>query len=252
MYRLSASNSSQWMNCHAATDLPTVFPGFELPVSDTPASRRGTDIHTILAAAIAFGTKQDLDDIVAMLSYVNDLLKTRRFNVLVEHQMMLSWMQNPAQTTADVILYLSDELHVIDHKAGSLIVDPDDPQLKSYGAAARALGLAPKATGVWLHVNQPKAKNQVKCWVSNEELDAFVAEQQRHEQELLAGDLTFGPTHKACLFCPANPLSRGAKGTVFCGQAIRPTSQWSATDMLHLIQAQNDTVRTTPREDDEL
>ena len=96
------------------------------------------------------------------------------------------------------------------------------------------------------------AKNQVKVWLSNRELDKFVAEQQRHEQELLAGDLSFGPHYKACLFCPANPMSRGAKSTVFCGQAIRPTSQWSATDILHLVQVQNDTVRTTPREDDEL
>ena len=252
MYRLSASYSSQWMNCHAATDLETALPGFELTRSDTPASTRGTNMHAILAAAIAFGTKSDLDDIVQMLSYVNDLWATRRFNVLVEHKMSMAWMKDPAWTTADVILYLVDELHIIDHKAGSIVVDPDDPQLKSYGAAARALNLAPKAKGVWLHVNQPKAKNQVKVWISNEELDAFIAEQQRHEEELLAGDLSFGPQHKACQFCPANPMSRGAKGNVLCAQAIRPANRWSDTDLLHLIQVQEDNVRSTPRIEDEL
>ena len=240
------------MSCHASTDLETVLPGFTLPISDTPASTRGTNIHAILAAAIAFGTRQDLDDIIQMLSYVNDLWATRRFNILVEHKMTMAWMKDPSWTTADVIMYLVDELHIIDHKTGGIAVQPDAPQLLSYGAAARALCLAPKAKGVWLHVNQAKGKNHVKYWVSNEELDAFVAEQQRHEEELLAGDLAFGPSHDACKFCPANPMSRGARGTVLCPVAIRPANRWSETDLLHLIQAQDDSVRKGPRVEDEL
>ena len=252
MYRLSASNSDQWMSCHAATDLETALPGFVLTQSDTPASTRGTNIHIILAAAIAFGTKQDLDDIVSMLSYVNDLWATRRFNVLVEHKMPMSWMKDPAQTTADVIFYLTDEIHVIDHKAGAIPVNPDANQLITYGAAVWSLKLAPKAKGVWLHVNQPKAKNQVKYWISVEEIEKFIAEQQRHEAELLAGDLSFGPDYKACQFCPVNPMSRGARGSVFCKVAIKPANRWSPSDLQHLIQMQEDDVRTTPREDDDL
>lgn len=75
----------------------------------------------------------------------------------------------------------------------------------------------------------------------------------RHEQELLAGDLSFGPKYKACLFCPANPGGRGAKSLqVTCDSAIRTSRSWSKTDQALLAEKANDSVRTSPREDDPL
>lgn len=241
------------MSCHAASNLEAALPGYQPVDSGSPAASRGTDIHAVLAAALVVGTNADLKDIIKMLQYVADLRDSRRFNMLVEHKMWMSWMQDPSQTTADVVLYLMDEIHIIDHKAGSIVVDPDAPQLITYAAAALSEGLAPKAEGVWLHVNQPRANNQVKTWISRKEVERFIQEQKRHEEEMAAGDLSFGPSYKACLFCPANPASRGAKGnSVFCNVAIRPARSWSSEDLTHLIQAQADHVRSGPREDDEL
>lgn len=253
MKKLSASNASQWMSCHASTDLEAAIPGFVATKDETFAASKGTAMHDVLALALDVGTNRDLQDIVSMLDYVAELRKERRFKMLVEYQMLTSWMVRPSVTTADVILYLQDELHVIDHKTGGTVVDPDSPQLLTYAAAAMAEGLAPKAEGVWVHVNQPRADNQVKTWISRADIALFVAEQMEHERQILAGDLAFGPSPAACTFCMANPASRGSVGKgelckVAAGKAYRLDNQ----DKEFFVALQNAPLMQRPRVLDEL
>lgn len=237
------------MSCHASTDLPAALPGFEFPDDRSMAASRGDDIHEMLAQVIGYGTRKDLGDIVKMLSYVNDIMSRRRFNVLTEHKMKMTWLQAGTKTTADVILYTQDELHVIDHKTGSIPVMPNCTQLLTYGAAAMRQGFSPKAKGVYLHVNQPTGDNQVSYFALNEELEQLIAEQTRHEAEILAGDLSFGPSDAACLFCPASPFKFGVKANITCEVATPPKRVLSAADQTYLSQRQSHTMTGARRDD---
>ena len=244
------------MVCHAATDLEAALPGF-IPPEDTGtvASRKGDDIHKVLASALSVGNNTDLKDIISMLNYVAFVRDQRKFSMLIEHRMLTLWMQKPVLTTADVILYTRDELHIIDHKSGSGLVDPQCRQMFTYAAAALYEGLAPKATEVVLHINQPRANNQTSYSVSREDLMAFIELQKYHEKQLLAGDLTFTPMHAACLFCPANPNGRGAKGSgTMCAAAVKPRPIWTngEQDSGYAAQPYDDSLPTMPQAKDDL
>lgn len=185
-------------------------------------------MHKVLASALRVGNNTDLKDIISMLNYVAFVRDQRKFSMLIEHQMLTLWMQKPSLTTADLILHTRDELHIIDHKTGAGLVNPKCRQMYTYSAAALYEGLAPKATEVVLHINQPRANNQTSYTVSREHLMHFIELQKRHEEQLLAGDLTFTPMHAACLFCPANPNGRGAKGSgTMCAVATKPRPVWA-------------------------
>lgn len=245
------------MTCHAATDLEKALPGFIPPVdTGTVASRKGDDMHKVLAEALSIGSNRDLKDIISMLNYVSFIRSTRKFSMLIEHMMWTCWMQKPVVTTADVILYTQDELHIIDHKTGAGRVEPLCRQMLTYAAAALHEGLAPKATEVVLHVNQPKANNQVWHTVTREDVTAFVELQRLHEEQLLAGDLSFKPLHAACLFCPANPNGRGAKGSgTMCSVAIQPKPVWASNnfaDTGYAAQPFDDSLPTMPQAKDDL
>jgi len=112
------------------------------------------------------------------------------------------------------VLYTQDELHIIDLKAGKIPVDSyDNSQLKFY--ALSFAHLAPKAEGVTGHIVQPWANNTNSTFYSAQELADFKQDVLSAEQDILDGDLTLTPSDE-CLFCPANPHSRGAKGSPFC------------------------------------
>src|SRR5690606_14001694 len=126
---------------------------------------------------------------------------------------VLSWLAQPVKTTADLVTYTADELHIWDWKFGTMPVNPAALQLKMYALAF--LHLSPKAKGVWVHVLQPG--NYAELYFSLEQLEAARDLVIQHEAEVIGGDLSFN-TGKQCEFCPASPYTRGAKGNISCTQ----------------------------------
>lgn len=239
MQKFSASQAEKFIGCHASADLEAAIPGFKLPENDvdrepilpdnleyivgmiekvstdtgsSKAANRGTLLHACVATLLAeFKTAGQLEKLVALFTHLLVVMQDRRFKVLIEETAVLDWLQRPAPTTADLVTYTADELHVWDWKFGTMPVDPSALQLKIYAIAF--MHLAPKAKGVWVHVLQPG--NYAELYFSLEQLQQAKDLVIKHEAEVLAGDLSFN-TGKQCEFCPASPYTRGAKGNISC------------------------------------
>lgn len=243
MKKFSASQAERLIGCHASADLETAIPGFIYPEHDTTlepaipdnlgyivemiekvstdtgsskAAARGSMLHACMATLLAeFTTSGQLAKLVQLLVALLNVLEQRRFKMLIEVTTMLDWLARPVPTTADLVTYTADELHVWDWKFGSMPVSPAALQLKMYALAF--LHLAPRAKGVWVHILQPG--NYAEVYFSIEQLEAARDLVLQHEGEVIAGDLSFN-TGKQCEFCPASPWTRGARGNISCNTFI--------------------------------
>lgn len=212
--RFSASVAARQMSCHASANLELAIPGWTPPVEDsTKAANEGTNLHSLLEPMYELSPTR-LRHMVEILNYVSELRQTRRFKVLVEHRVQATWLQSAPYTTADLVLYTQDELHVIDTKLGKIPVSVWNNEQLLYYAACYA-PLAPKAKGVHLHILQPAANNMEVWFADTSVVAKFMADAQATEAAIAAGDTSFGPSDH-CKFCPANPHSRGTKGTPLC------------------------------------
>lgn len=213
--RFSASVAAKHLACPASANLELAIPGWTPPADDgsTAASIKGTDIHHILELSAAY-TPREMEGIAEAMMYVAQLRQSRRFKLLTEAQSKGWWLQDEPGTTSDVVLYVQDELHVVDYKFGKIPVDVHGNTQGMYYALA-FLPLAPKAKGVWFHIVQPFANNIEKVFFTLDELEQFRLDCIAAEAKIVAGDTTFQPSD-ACMFCPANPHTRGAKGTPMC------------------------------------
>jgi hypothetical protein len=217
--RFSASVAGKQMACHASANLELAIPGYTPPeIDDTKASSKGTAMHHILELAGGYTTREMLG-IAEAMTYVAKLRTQRRFKVLNEAHGTGWWLKQKPNTMSDVVLYVADEIHVVDYKFGKIPVDVvGNEQLKYYALAFAPL--APKATGVWVHVVQPFADNIEAVFITATELEQFRLDSIAAEAAILAGDLTFMPSDH-CKFCPANPHGRGAKGKPSCPAMIK-------------------------------
>jgi hypothetical protein len=241
--KFSASQAESMIGCHASADLEKAIPGFKLPENDpnrepsipenigfivdmidkvstdtgsSKAASRGSMLHACVATLLAeFSTAGKFEMLTELFIRLNHVLQRRRFKMLVEVTALLDWLQRPVPTTADLVLYTADELHVWDWKFGTMPVNVAALQLKIYALAF--LHLAPKAKGVWVHVLQPG--NYAEVYFDLDQLQAAKDLVLQHEAEVIGGDLTFN-TGKQCEFCPASPYTRGAKGNISCTQFI--------------------------------
>lgn len=215
--RFSASSAAKHIACAASANLPLAIPGWTPPPNDgaTAASIRGTDMHEIMERVGAYTPKQMLG-IAEAIQYVAELRRRRRFKVLLEQSGEGWWFeQDPKpQTTADVVLHVADELHVVDYKFGTVPVSAAGNEQGMFYSLA-FLGLAPRAKGVTFHIVQPFADNIDSVFFSLEELDEFRIACLKAEAAIAAGDTTFNPGDH-CTFCPANPHTRGGKGSPSC------------------------------------
>jgi len=235
--RLSASAASKHVNCHASANLELAIPGYQPPPKggNTAASIRGTDMHEILERAGGYSPKQMLG-IARAMAYVAELRMQRRFKVLLEAPLTGWWLVSQPPTTADVVLHVADQLDVVDYKFGVIPVEAQGNSQGKYYAAA-ALPLAPKAKGVTFHIVQPFADNIESVFFTREELELFMEETRDAEAAIAAGSTTFTPGDH-CTFCPANPHTRGAKGSVACPamlQLLYPTPTVDEDAVLDLI-----------------
>lgn len=214
--RFSASVVGRHMTCHASANLELAIPGYTEPVEDRSvdnAANRGTHMHESFAAIMGL-SNPDCFQMSKAIAYVAALRRTRRFKVLVEQPIRAEWLITKPWTTVDLVLYTADEIHVLDLKTGVIPVEVVDNEQLLYYAVSFA-PLAPKASGVTLHVVQPWADNIEKWFVSTSDLGVWMKQAQAAEHAIESGDLSFMPSEH-CKFCPAYPHSRGRKGTSCC------------------------------------
>jgi hypothetical protein len=217
MERLSASNASKHMSCHASANLSAAIPGWTPPVEDKTANNaanKGTAMHEVYAGLLNTTTVKELENFSAALAYTAEVRGRRRFTSLIEQTETVDWLVSKPTTTADCVLFTQDEMHVIDLKWGRIPVQVvDNYQLKYY--AVTYAKYAPKAKGVTLHIVQPNAGVMEEWFADAATLQQFMADAQAAEAAIMGGDTTFMPGDH-CTFCDANPRGRGLKGYPKC------------------------------------
>lgn len=216
MEKFSASRAERLMNCSASGDLEHAIPHYAPPVIDpsvSNAATRGTMVHELMAGVMAL-KPSEISAFVRALEYISALRSSRRFNALVEQTEMADWLPRPVSTTADLVLYTLDEIHIVDLKWGKIRVEVVDNEQLLYYAATYAKK-APRATQVTMHIVQPNADNIDSWTVDTLDLAAFMGRATVAQDKLFNGQLDFMPGDH-CTFCPAYPHSRAAKGSVMC------------------------------------
>lgn len=214
--RFSASSAGKHMACPASANLPLAIPNWSPPTVDDderPAVAKGHNLHESFARIVSQPAR-DIHAMVSALDYVAQIRSTRKFKVLSEHTVQATWLTSQPQTTADLVLFVQDEIHVFDLKTGRIPVEVVGNEQLLFYAVCYA-GLAPQAKGVHLHILQPWADGNQTWFADTNVLQQFMADAIAAEKKILAGDTTFGPSDH-CKFCPANPHSRGGKGKPLC------------------------------------
>lgn len=214
--RISASNAARQLMCPASANLDIAIPNWQPPVIDPTAGAKGkgTNLHKIFEEVHALPAK-DIKAISDLFAYVAELRSTRRFKVLTEAKIQATWLTTQPHTTADLVLYTADEIHILDPKTGKIPVEVvNNKQLLFYAACFAPL--APRAKGVTLHILQPWASTGCQSWfASSAVIQQFMLDMQEAERKILAHDTTFNPSD-SCTFCPANPHGRSDKGRPLC------------------------------------
>lgn len=219
--RFSASVAGRIMSCPASANLDLAIYGWTPPVVDETAGAKGvgTKYHKIFENVHALPAR-DILAMATMFEYVGKLRQTRRFKVMTEAKITATWLNSQPSTTADLVLYTQDELHILDPKTGKIPVEAyENEQLLFYAACFAPL--APKAKGVRLHILQPWASTGCHSWwASTERIRQFMEDAIAAEKKIEQGDTSFGPSDH-CKFCPANPHGRGDKGHPFCPEMMQ-------------------------------
>ena len=203
------------MSCHASAHLELAIPNWSPPVVDhmAGAKGKGTRMHEMLEPLWELSTA-DLKHVGRVVNYVAWIREQRRFNILVEEKVVADWLPSAPSTTADLVLYVADEIHVIDFKWGRIPVEVVDNKQVLFYARSYA-HLAPKAKGVTGHIVQPYADIIESWFMDTAELLRFETKAVATDNAITAGDVTFGPSD-SCMFCPAYPHSRSDKGKPLC------------------------------------
>ena len=220
---VTASSAAMFMACSAAADLPTALPGFkDGERKPGNAAERGNKWHELLAAAAGL-SRPDMKRLIKALEFFSDLRAQGNYKMLIEEKVDCDWLKPGVKTTADLVLYKQGELHILDWKMGTVVVDHNDnSQGKFYGVSYSHL--APKAKGVFFHIVQPFAKtwdpDDCTAYFTAAELDQFKDDAIAAQVEIDSKQLTMS-VGDHCMFCPAYPHSRGTKGDTMCPEAMR-------------------------------
>lgn len=203
------------MACHASAHLELAIPNWTPPVVDPAAGAKGqgTRMHEMLEPLWML-SPNNLRHVGNVVDYVARIRSSRRFNVLVEEKVVADWLPSAPSTTADLVLYVQDEIHVIDFKWGRIPIEVVGNEQVLYYARSYA-HLAPKAKGVTGHIVQPYADVFESWFMDTAELLRFETKAIATDKAITAGSTSFGPSDH-CTFCPAYPHSRGDKGKPLC------------------------------------
>lgn len=138
----------------------------------------------------------------------------------LEQELTATWLESKPTTTPDVVFVGPNDVFVVDYKTGRIPVPAvDNQQLLFYGATV-VDQLAPDAATVLFVILQPGQKAadpmQIDEWsISRDDLEEWMKEARRADRRILNLDTTLKPGDH-CQFCPANPHSRGDKGSPLC------------------------------------
>lgn len=169
----------------------------------------------ILRICSAFTPKM-MRFIAAATLEVEALFDENFSNWASERSYDVTWLKGKPQTTPDLWIYYAktNHLEVVDFKTGVIPVPAEENQQLMYYAATvmHEEGFTPST--ITVRIMQPDHMSD--CTMNRAELLAWMDEARAAEQRILNKDLTLNPTDKGCKFCPANPHTRGDKGTPLC------------------------------------
>lgn len=232
--QFSASKVGRLMTCHASANLDLAIPDWAPPVEDRTAdnaANRGTSMHGIMAQIMQLA-RVDGKNFSDALVYITEVRSLRRFSEMVEMTAAATWLPGSPDTTADLVFYTTDEMHIIDLKTGRIPVHPEDnPQLLFY--AATYGGLAPRAKGVTLHIVQPWADVMRGWFAPASVIQKFMDDVRQAHTAVAHGSTVFTPGDH-CMFCPANPYGRGQRGAPLCPavmEMLYPTVSVTVDDL---------------------
>lgn len=133
--------------------------------------------------------------------------------ILTEKKVTAEWLTTRPKTTADVVIYDSKSLHVLDLKMGDIEVSPMGNEQLMYYAVTYMKDLKLDPEDINVHIVQ---RNNMDYYpLTKAGLDKWIVSMQESEAAILDGDLTLSPGNH-CTFCPANPHGRGDRGTKSC------------------------------------
>lgn len=162
---------------------------------------------------IAGAPPRRLEFLADALEYIADLIDKmdkETLSVKTELRGKAEWLKTLPGTTADLIIKDKYVFHCLDAKFGDIEVSPIENSQLMYYAWTFGASSYPMAS---LHILQ---RGNLDYWdASHAVLKAFVTDVKESEVQILAGDLTLNPGSH-CKFCPANPHSRGSRGTKAC------------------------------------
>lgn len=247
--KLSPSSGERWINCTKSFDLIESL-GLPEPKAGF-AAEEGTLAHSVLENEARYrlgwdgptrykGQKDELiresrritgrNSYKEMQEYAQQHLDlifhlTRREFLKKEYEGLV-WLETRVFPgikgcfgTADTIVALDDELHVIDYKYGRGVpVSPvENSQLKLYGLGAyEALKMFWEFKTVTLHIVQPRINNVTDWETPLEDLLSWREDAVRPAVDSINNHTgVFAPSEKACMWCPAK---------VFC--SARAQSVW--------------------------
>ena len=183
-------------------------------------------LHEIIPETLEYNEEDDVYDVIPekvnqtspalirflaeALLFVHEILEQREGAILiVEETRTADWTSTKPKTTADLVITDGKTLDVIDFKTGMIPVEAaHNDQLLYYAETYKKdekeinlYILQPKNTSIWA-----LSDGYLETW-RNQALEA--------EQKILEGDRSLKPGSH-CQFCPANPYSKGEKGTPVC------------------------------------
>jgi len=146
-----------------------------------------------------------------VLDKIQDILdRDPNSELIVERSRIARWLKTKPRTTADIVIRQGNLLVIIDLKMGSILVEAmGNEQLLYYAATYRE-----SEEEIELYIFQ--AKGNFDPWIITDKfLESWMKKLQDSETAILAGDVSL-TAGKHCTFCPANPQSRGDRGTPSC------------------------------------
>lgn len=230
--KLSPSASARWISCPASIRMEAHAPKGE----DSIYAREGTIAHALgeIEAGLAFGliTKRQYNTALRawrkefdaqgyedgtleeMQGHIQDYVALIRERMQREPNSVLLLEQRldtgvpTCWGTSDVVIVSPTHVEIIDLKygAGLAVSAWGNPQLRLYGLGALdnygdMLGVTER---VYMTVFQPRLDSRSTEDLSPEELRAWRQDEVMPAAELALGDdAPFGPSEKACRWCPA-------------------------------------------------
>lgn len=203
--KLSPSAAHRWLACPGSIRMSE---GIE--ETSSPAAEEGTLAHELGELALLEGVQTDavagdypkemVDFVQEYVSYVREIAGDRK--IKIEHRVDLGEWVPGGYGTADAVIHIDDEVHVIDLKYGmSQVNAKKNLQLMLYGLGC----LKKKTKHAVLHICQPRLNHWDSWDISAKKLRQWGKKIKPLAALCLEPDAPLKPSDSACQWCPAAP-----------------------------------------------